>query len=255
MAVTTERRASGTGDIVTITYDRQAKLNSLDRAGIAALADAFKALADDQEMRAVVLTGAGTRAFVGGADINELNALDVDTGRAFISALHDLFVLIRQLPVPVIARVNGYCLGAGMEMAAACDLRVASDNAVFGMPEVKVGIPSVIEAALLPRLVGWGRANYLVLTAKNISAATAYEWGFLESVAPAASLDAEVDRIAGAIAASGPLAVRSQKALVGEWERLPLEAGIEAGIDALSDAFKTDEPRRMMQPFFLRKRG
>ena len=255
MAVTTERRASGTGDIVTITYDRQAKLNSLDRAGIAALADAFKALADDQEMRAVVLTGAGTRAFVGGADINELNALDVDTGRAFISALHDLFVLIRQLPVPVIARVNGYCLGAGMEMAAACDLRVASDNAVFGMPEVKVGIPSVIEAALLPRLVGWGRANYLVLTAKNISAATAYEWGFLESVAPAASLDAEVDRIAGAIAASGPLAVRSQKALVGEWERLPLEAGIEAGIDALSDAFKTDEPRRMMQPFFQRKRG
>ena len=255
MTVTTGRRASGTGDIVTITHDRQAKLNSLDGAGIAALADAFKALADDQEMRAVVLTGAGPKAFVGGADINELNTLDADTGRAFISALHDLFVLIRQLPVPVIARVNGYCLGAGMEMAAACDLRVASDNAVFGMPEVRVGIPSVIEAALLPRLIGWGRANYLVLTAENINAATAYEWGFLESVAPAASLDAEIDRIAGAIAASGPLAVRSQKALVRAWERLPLEAGIEAGIDALSEAFKTDEPRRMMQPFFERKRG
>jgi enoyl-CoA hydratase len=255
MPVTIDRRRSGTGDIVGITYDRQAKLNSLDSAGIAAVADAFKALAGDQEMRAVVLTGAGSRAFVGGADINELNTLNADTGRTFISALHDLFVLIRQLPVPVIARVNGYCLGAGMEMAAACDLRVASDNAVFGMPEVRVGIPSVIEAALLPRLVGWGRANYLVLTAENINAATAYEWGFLESVAPAASLDAEVDRIAGAIAASGPLAVRNQKALVRQWERLPLEAGIEAGIDALAEAFKTDEPRRMMQPFFARKRG
>ena len=255
MTVTTNRRASGTGEVVTITYDRQAKLNSLDSAGISAMSDTFRALADDQDMRAVVLTGAGPKSFVGGADINELNALDADTGRAFISSLHDLFVLIRQLPVPVIARVNGYCLGAGMEMAAACDLRVASDNAVFGMPEVRVGIPSVIEAALLPRLVGWGRSNYLVLTAENISAATAYDWGFLESIAPAVSLDAEVARIAGAIAASGPLAVRSQKALAREWERLPLEQGIEAGIDALSDAFKTDEPKRMMQPFFERKRG
>jgi enoyl-CoA hydratase len=255
MTVTTDRRASGTGEIITITYDRQAKLNSLDSAGIAAVADAFKALADDDGIRAVVLTGAGPKAFFGGADINELNGLNADSGRAFITALHDLFVLIRELPVPVIARVNGFCLGAGMEMAAACDLRVASDNAVFGMPEVRVGIPSVIEAALLPRLVGWGRSNYLVLTAQNINAATAYEWGFLESVAPAASLDAEIDRIASAIAASGPRAVRSQKALVRQWERLPLEDGIEAGIDALSDAFGTDEPKRMMKPFFERNRG
>jgi enoyl-CoA hydratase len=255
MGISTDRRASGTGDVITVAYDRQDKLNSLDSASIAALTNCLKALADDQEMRAVVVTGAGPKSFVGGADINELNGLDPASGRAFISALHDLFVLIREFPVPVIARVNGYCLGAGMEMAAACDLRVASDNAVFGMPEVRVGIPSVIEAALLPRLVGWGRSNYLVLTAENISASTAYDWGFLESVAPAASLDAEVDRIADAIAASGPLAVRSQKRLVRDWERLPLEAGIEAGIDALSDAFKTDEPRRMMKPFFERKRG
>lgn len=255
MTVTVDRRASGTGDIVTVTYDRQDKLNALNGAGIAALSDAFKALAEDQDMRVVVLTGAGPKSFVGGADINELKDLDADSGRAFISSLHDLFVLIRELPVPVLARVNGYSLGAGMELAAACDLRVASDNAVFGMPEVRVGIPSVIEAALLPRLVGWGRSNYLVLTAENIDAATAYDWGFLESLVPAAGLDAEIDRVAGAIAASGPIAVRSQKALVREWETLPLEDGIKAGIDALSDAFKTDEPQRMMKPFFERNRG
>jgi enoyl-CoA hydratase len=255
MTVTVDRRASGTGDIVTVTYDRRDKLNALNAAGIAALSDTFKALADDQDMRVVVLTGAGPKSFVGGADINELKDLDADSGRAFISSLHDLFVLIRELAVPVLARVNGYSLGAGMELAAACDLRVASDNAVFGMPEVRVGIPSVIEAALLPRLVGWGRSNYLVLTAENIDAATAYEWGFLESLVPAADLDAEVGRVAGAIAASGPLAVRSQKALVRDWERLPLEDGIKAGIDALSDAFKTDEPQRMMKPFFERNRG
>jgi enoyl-CoA hydratase len=255
MTVTVDRRASGTGDIVTVTYDRRDKLNALNAAGIAALSDAFKALANDQDMRVVVLTGAGPKSFVGGADINELKDLDVDRGRAFISSLHDLFVLIRELAVPVIARVNGYSLGAGMELAAACDLRVASNNAVFGMPEVRVGIPSVIEAALLPRLVGWGRSNYLVLTAENIDAATAYEWGFLESLVPAADLDAEVGRVAGAIAASGPLAVRNQKALVRDWERLPLEDGIKAGIDALSNAFKTDEPQRMMKPFFERNRG
>ncbi len=254
MTVSINRRPSGTGDIVTITHDRQAKLNALDSAGIAALSDAFESLAGDADMRAVVLTSAGAKSFVGGADVNELNSLGPDTGRAFISALHDLFVLIRELPVPVVARVNGYCLGAGMEMAAACDLRIASDNAVFGMPEVKVGIPSVIEAALLPRLVGWGRANYLVLTAETISATTAYDWGFLESLAPAASLDDEVARITDAIAAAGPLAVRSQKALVRDWERLPLEDAIRAGIGSLSDAFKTDEPQRMMKPFFQRKR-
>jgi len=255
MSVSIERRASGTGDVVTITYDRQAKLNSLDSAGIAALSDAFKGLAGDRNMRAVVLTGAGSKSFVGGADVNELNALNPETGRAFITALHELFVLIRKLPVPVIARVNGFCLGAGMEMAAACDLRVASDNAVFGMPEVKVGIPSVIEAVLLPRLVGWGRANYLVLTAENIDAATAHDWGFLESLTSAEGLDAEVARIADAIASAGPLAVRSQKALVGEWEKLSVDDAIQAGIDSLSDAFKTDEPQRMMKPFFVRKRS
>lgn len=254
MSVSIDRRASGTGEIVTITYDRQAKLNSLDGAGIAALSDAFRGLANDRDMRAVVLTGAGAKSFVGGADVNELNALNPETGRAFITALHELFVLIRELPVPVIARVNGYCLGAGMEMAAACDLRVASENAVFGMPEVKVGIPSVIEAALLPRLVGWGRANYLVLTAENIDAPTARDWGFLESLTAAGDLDVEVARIADAIAAAGPLAVRSQKALVSQWERLPLDDAINAGIDSLSDAFKTDEPQRMMKPFLERKR-
>ena len=255
MSVTIDRRAAGTGDIVTVTLDRQDKLNALDRVSIDALIAAFTSLANDPALRVVVLTGAGLKSFVGGADINELRALGADTGRAFINALHDLFVLIRKLPVPVVARVNGYSLGAGMELAAACDLRVASENAVFGMPEVRIGVPSVIEAALLPRLVGWGRSNYLVLSAENIDAKTAYDWGFLESLVPAASLDREIDRITGAIAASGPIAVRAQKSLIAEWERLPLEDGITTGIDAFAKAFETDEPQRMIQLFFDRRQG
>jgi len=253
MLVSINRRASGTGEVVTVTYDRQKKLNALNSAGIAELTDTFRNLASDRSMRIVVLTGAGEKAFFGGADIDELNTFDSDSARRFITALHQLFVEIRTLSVPVLARVNGYSLGAGMELAAACDMRIASNNAVFGMPEVRVGIPSVIEAALLPRLVGWGRTNYLVMTAEYIDAATAYDWGFLESLVPQVSLNAETDRVAEAVAASGPIAVRDQKKLMRDWERLPLEDGIRAGIGALAKAFETDEPKRMMRPFFDRK--
>src|SRR6185503_218248 len=112
--------------------------------------------------RVVVLTGAGERAFIGGADINEMAELDEESARVFISQLHEACAALRNLPVPVIARISGYCLGAGLEIAASCDLRVAADHSTFGMPEVRVGIPSVIEAALLPRLIGWGMAARLI---------------------------------------------------------------------------------------------
>jgi enoyl-CoA hydratase/carnithine racemase len=140
-----------------------------------------------------------------------------------------------------------------MELAAACDLRISTDTAIFGMPEVRVGLPSVIEAALLPRLIGWGKSNYLVLTAENINATTAYEWGFLESICTEKDLEKQVTKISDAIACSGPIAVRSQKALVAKWEQLSLEDSINKGIDAFEKAYKTDEPQQMMQPFLNRK--
>jgi len=254
MNVNIKLRDSGTGQIGTVIYDRREKLNTLNSAGITELSEALNSLANNTELRAVVLTGAGTKAFFGGADITELTSLTPDTAKDFISSLHELFLIIRNYSVPVIARINGYTLGAGMELAAACDLRVASDGATFGMPEVRVGIPSVIEAALLPRLLGWGRSNYLVLTAENIDAKTAYDWGFLEAVTKETLLDKEVDRVADAIANSGPIAVRDQKQLVRDWEKLSLEDGIKAGIQSFSNAFKTDEPNRMMQPFLNRKK-
>src|SRR5262249_29055327 len=133
--------------IAQITVERAHKLNVLDRPAIAALTEAATALQADAELRAVVLTGAESRAFIGGADIPTMAALDAAGAEAFITALHRAIAALRKIPVPVIARINGYCLGAGMEIAVGCDLRVASDNAAFGMPEVRVGIPSVIEAA------------------------------------------------------------------------------------------------------------
>ena len=254
MNIDVQKNNSESGEIVTITYDRQEKLNALNSAGIQELTNAFVSITDDSNVRVVIFTGSGSKSFIGGADINELSNLNENTARNFITSLHELFVLIRHCPVPVIARINGYCLGAGMELAAACDLRIASNNAIFGMPEVKVGIPSVIEAALLPRLVGWGRSNYLVLTGENINARTAYDWGFLESVTEQDQLDIETDRFVDAIVKSAPLAVREQKRLVRQWEVLPVNAAIEAGIESLANAYRTDEPRYSMQPFLDRKK-
>ena len=255
MNVQLNSRATGSGKIVTITYDRQSKLNSLSAAGIAELKTAFQEVAEDKELRGLVFTGAGSKSFVGGADINELNELNEKTSRDFITCLHELFVLIRKIKVPTIARVNGFSLGAGMELAAACDIRIASDAAVFGMPEVKVGVPSVIEAALLPRLIGWGRTNYLVLTGENIDAKTAYEWGFVEKIAEANNLDNEIDHLTDIIANCGPLATRNQKSLINMWEKLPLEEAITTGIDSFSSAFSTEEPQQMMKMFFDRKQS
>ena len=255
MNVQLDSRATGSGKIATIVYDRQSKLNSLNGAGIKELKAAFQDVAKDTELRGLIFTGAGPKSFIGGADINELNELNEKTSREFITSLHELFILIRNMEVPTIARVNGYSLGAGMELAAACDIRIASSTAIFGMPEVKVGVPSVIEAALLPRLVGWGRANYLVLTGENIDANTAYDWGFVEKVVEAKDLDEEIQQLTDIIANCGPLATRNQKRLINTWERLPLEKAITAGIDSFSTAFSTEEPKQMMKLFFDRKKS
>src|SRR5436190_4664383 len=166
--------------VARVTINRPEKLNALSGAVMSAFTAAFASLPTD--VRAVVLTGAG-KAFIGGADVAELAALDKTTARAFITRVHDCSEAIRSCPAPVIARINGYCLGAGLEIAAACDLRVAADSARFGMPEVLLGIPSVVEAALLPRIVGWGRAREILLLGKTFGAAEAETHRLVERVA------------------------------------------------------------------------
>ncbi len=174
-------------------------------------------------------------------------ALDRDSARDFITLVHRCCDGFRRLAVPVIARIDGYALGAGLELAAACDLRVASERAQFGMPEVRIGIPSVVEAALLPQLIGHGRARRLLLTGETIGAAEALAWGLVDAVAPPAALDAEVERFAAAILAGGLRALRIQKALIGDWQDLSTSAAIARGIDAFAEAYDTDEPRRMAE--------
>ena len=242
------------GRIAHVTVCNAAKLNILASPTIQALTEAMAALAGDAALRAAVLRGEGSRAFIGGADINEMATLDAARGGTFITALHGACAAIRALPVPVVARMQGYTLGAGLEIAAACDLRVASVGAKMGMPEVRIGIPSVIEAALLPPLIGWGRTRRLLLTGETIDAPTALAWGLVEEVVAEDALDAAIARLLTDILACGPNAIRQQKRLMAEWEELSPAGAIARGIDCFAEAWATPEPAERMAAFLAAKR-
>ena len=241
------------GTVVRLSVDNQRKLNVLDSGLVRLLIEHLGQLVSDQSVRAVVLTGEGERAFIGGADIRQLAEFGPDTARKFITSLHELCLRLREHPVPTIARINGYCLGGGMEVAASCDLRLASSNARFGMPEVRVGIPSVIEAALLPRIIGAGRARDLVLTGDIISADDAYSMGFVRRPVALGDLDGAVERCLASVLAAGASAIRDQKALFKHWDAASLEDAINVSVDSFANAYRTPEPKRMMQSFLSGK--
>jgi enoyl-CoA hydratase len=250
VSIALEHRPAGL--VARLSIERAAKLNALDTPALEALAQGMSGL--PAEARAVVVTGAGERAFAGGADVGELAALDSSSAREFITRVHRACAAMRDCPVPVIARVNGYALGAGLELAAACDLRIAAAHAVFGMPEVRLGIPSVVEAALLPRLIGAGRARWLVMTGGTIEAAQALAWGLVERVVPGAELDAAVDQALDALLAAGDAALRAQKRLCKLWEEAPLEDCVRLSIVEFAAAYAGDEPRRMIAEYLAAKR-
>lgn len=242
------------GRVATVTFDHPRRLNVLGSKMLELSEKALDEAAKVDDLRVLVVTGSGGHAFIGGADIHEFAALDQSGARAFITKIHHLCRAIRAIPVPVIARVQGYCLGAGMEVAAACDMRVATEVSVFGMPEVAVGVPSVIEAALLPTLIGWGKTRELLLTGEVIEAEEALHYGFLERMVKTDHLELQVKHWVDAIAGAGPRAVRLQKALIGEWEHLSMENAIARGIDYFEKAYETDEPQQYAKKFFDRNK-
>lgn len=247
-----DRREQGT--VAYLIVDNRARLNTLDRALMTELVGTVDSLGTQADLRALVLSGAGDKAFIGGASIPEMAALDRDSAKEFITLVHRTCDGLRRLPVPVIARIDGYALGAGLEVAVSCDLRVATTRAKFGMPEVKVGLPSVVEAALIPRLIGFGRARELLMLGETIDAETALRWGLIERLVAPEALDAEIESILATLLAAGPQAVRLQKALMREWEQFPADRAIAAGVDAFVRAFETDEPKRMLAAFTNRNR-
>ncbi len=221
------------GSVATVTLNRPEVLNALNGQMLDELMQAFTQLAGEPDLRAVILTGAGPKAFAAGADIAELNALaDAKAGEAQAKRGQALTVAIESLPVPVIAAVNGFALGGGMELAMACDIRVAGDNAKFGQPEVNLGlVPGYGGTQRSLRLLGEGMAMYLTLTGEMIDAAEALRIGLVQRVVPAGEAVTEAQRVAGLIAAKAPLAIAGTKRALIEGAHLPLSDALamEAG--------------------------
>lgn len=242
------------GHVAYVTVNNPERRNVLGIAGKKALAQAFKQLARDKLLRVAVLTGAGERSFIAGADLAEMKVLTSKGAKEEHTWTHRACESLRALPVPAIARINGYCFGAGMELAASCDMRIGVTTAKFGMPEVRFGIPSGMEACLLPQLIGWGKTRELVYTGDHIDAAEAYRCGFLEKLVEPAGLDSGVEQWVSSIIAAGPRAIRLQKKLVRDWERMTIAQAVQAGIRACVEARRTDEPRRLMAAFLERRK-
>ncbi|KAK5110872.1 hypothetical protein LTR85_000710 [Meristemomyces frigidus] len=259
----TKQELSPGNAVATITVSNPRKLNIVNTEILDRVIEACNSLSSDASLRAVILTGGETApgkaaSFIGGADIKEMHQLSSsDEAKTFISRIHLASKALRDLPVPVIAKVHGLSLGAGLEIMGACDLRIATKDSVLGMPEVKVGIPSVVEAALLPGLIGMGRTRRLLYLAENIDAAEAERWGLIEKVVEdGAALDEAVDDWVAKIAEMGPKAIRSQKRLMQKWENCTADEGIQAGVAAFAEAFADGgkEPKEFMGRFVNRRK-
>ena len=249
------RVARDTRGVYTLQIENAKSVNILGSAVIEGLTIAARWIAEREDARALVLRGQGEKAFVAGADIYEMSTLDRASARRFISSLRALCDAVRAIPVPTIARIPGFCLGAGLELAAACDIRLGSELARFGMPEVRVGIPSVIHAALLPRLIGPGATNWLLLTGDTVDADQALQWGFLQFKSRPEDLEQLVEKTLQAILAGGSRAVRSQKALLRYWEEAGLADGMDKSIEAFAESYAGGEPAEYMSQFVLRGRS
>ncbi|HWA37270.1 MAG TPA: enoyl-CoA hydratase-related protein [Burkholderiales bacterium] len=221
------------GGVARIFLNRPEKSNAVNTPLLLQLREKLEEMRSHADLRVVVLAGRG-KAFCGGADVTELATLDATNGGAFVERIHRVCAALRALPVPVVAKLHGAVIGAGLEIAAACDLRVAAPGTKFAMPEVRLGIPSVVEAALLPRLMGAGRAAWLVLTGDFIDAARARDWGLVEEVGG----DEAVEKLVESLLAGDREALRQQKALCQLWDEAPLQESVARSVEAFGRAFR-----------------
>ncbi len=246
-----ERTSTEYGDIATITLDRPALRNAIDAAMIRELGDVLDAVADDADLEAMVIVGAGDRAFAAGADIAQLKTRTRNDALLRINAA--LFRRLEDQPIPTIAAVRGYCLGGGNELAMACDIRIAGENARFGQPEVGLGIMAGAGAVQrLPKLVGLGRAKELMMTGRIIDAREAERIGLVNRVVPDEQVLDAARETAAAIARQGTLAVRLTKLALNASARA--HPGFET-LDVLGQAvlFETDDKHQRMQAFLDKK--
>lgn len=239
-----------------VTINRPKVLNALSTKTFHELADAFTALREDADVKAVILTGAGEKAFVAGADISEFASFSPDDARAYGKLGWKTMWLIENIGKPVIGAINGFALGGGLELAMSCTFRYASDNAKMGQPEVNLGLtPGFGGTQRLPRLVGRGRALEILLTGAPIDAATAERVGLVNKVVPQAELMAECEKTARAIAAKAPIAVRYMIEAVNRGLDMTLEGGMELEAGVFGLAFSTEDYKEGTTAFLEKRKA
>ena len=241
------------GNIAVITINREKALNALNSEVLDDLEKVFDAV-DINEVRCLVLTGAGEKSFVAGADIGEMSTLTKAEGEAFGKKGNDVFRKIETFPIPVIAAINGFALGGGCEISMSCDFRICSENAMFGQPEVGLGItPGFGGTQRLARTVGVGMAKQLIYTARNIDAAEALRIGLVNQVVPQAELMATAEKLASTIAGNAPIAVRACKKAINDGLQTDIETALVIEEKLFGSCFESYDQREGMANFLRKK--
>ena len=242
------------GAVAIVTIDRPKALNALNPEVLADLKAAFEAI-DQNTVRCVVLTGAGDKSFVAGADIGSMSTMTKAEGEAFGKLGNDVFLMIEHFPIPVIAAVNGFALGGGNELAMSCDIRICSDNAVFGQPEVGLGItPGFGGTQRLARLVGMGMAKQLIYTAKNIKADEALRIGLVNAVYPLEELMPAAEKLAETIAKNAPIAVRACKKAINDGMQVDIDRAVTIEEGLFGSCFETADQKEGMGAFLEKRK-
>lgn len=237
------------GMVGIITINRPKALNALNSQVLDELDKTFDAV-DLNEIRALILTGAGEKSFVAGADIGEMSTLSKEEGEAFGKKGNDVFRKIETFPIPVIAAINGFALGGGCEISMSCDIRICSENAVFGQPEVGLGItPGFGGTQRLPRIVGVGMAKQMIYGARNIKADEAYRIGLVNAVYPLEELMEQAKKLASGIAMQAPIAVRNCKKAINDGLQVNMDEAIIIEEKLFGDCFETEDQRAGMGNF------
>ena len=233
------------GPLATLSLNRPEKRNAMNTQMTREAKSAIAGLAEADDLRVLVIEGAGS-VFSAGADVVEMGALTEDNARDFISNLHSFIHGVREFPHPVVCKCQGYVLGGALELMLGCDLRVAADDTKFGMPEVRVGVPSVIEAALFVPISGLGAAQDLLFTGRTFDAQEAHRLGIVQRICPPSELEATTHEAIMDLLQAAPGALRAQKALLRRWMQAYLEAAVPPSIDAFETSFRTGEPQEGM---------
>ena len=240
------------GAVGIITINREKALNALNSTVLEEIDAALDGV-DLETVRCLILTGAGQKSFVAGADIGEMSTLTKAEGEAFGKKGNDVFRKLETFPIPVIAAVNGFALGGGCEISMSCDIRICSDNAVFGQPEVGLGItPGFGGTQRLARIVGPGMAKQMIYSARNIKADEALRIGLVNAVYPQEELMAAAEKLAGTIAKNAPIAVRNCKKAINEGLEVDMDQAIVIEEKLFGDCFETEDQKYGMA-FFLDK--